>query len=391
MDSGATLVKLEELDRRVLDILPVGVLVRDPGGAAVYANQECRRLLGEDVIEPGGDGRPLVVAGTAQPYPDERDPCSRGLLGEASRVTDMEVLTPDGRVPLVVSGTPLRGPDGRLTHLLLTYADVGAAQAGPGTALAQATFAGLFDQVLHSVALLDADGTMLEANRRPFELTGWRREDAIGHPFWETPWWRGSPALQARVRESVRRAAAGEAIVEESEYHVASGPPRVTLRALNPVRDAEGNVRHILVVAHDVTELRHAEHEASQLAAIVEGAVDFIALTDARERVRYLNPAGRVMVGMHARAPLPGTFSELLTEDGLWQLRDEAEPALAQTGTWRGETQLRHFGGGDPIDVFMTAMVLPDPPDDDAGVAFVCQDIRERRRIEAALAKALDR
>jgi PAS domain S-box-containing protein len=165
----------------------------------------------------------------------------------------------------------------------------------------------------------------------------------------------------------------------------------MSLRALNPLRDSDGTVKYVLLVAHDVTDLRQAERTARQLAAVVEGSVDFVALTDARERVHYVNPAGRVLVGLPAEGPAPVPLTTYLSEEGLWRLRDEAEPALAQTGTWRGESQLRHFPSGATIHVFMTAMILPDAPDEEAGVAFICQDLRERRRIEAALAEALRR
>lgn len=372
----------------------MGVLVADASGTPIYANEECLRLLGRGVL-PAGGRRPgevyqTTVAGSDEPYPTSRTPLQRALEGEATRVDDMEVRHPEGPVPLYAGGVPVMGDDGQVLFAVAYFGDASGqgptALTGAGTD-AEAVFLGLFDQEIHSVALLSPDGTLMAANRRPFKISGWRREDAMGRPLWETGWWAGSRELQEQLRAALGKAAAGHPVVEESPYFVASGEQRISLRALSPIRGPGGEIRNILLVAHDVTDLRRAEREARRLAAIVEGSVDFIALADGRNRIQYLNPAGRELVGLTPETSLPETLEAYLTEEGRGRARDEAIPALAQTGFWRGECQLRHFGTGELIDVSMSATILPDPGEE-AGVAFICQDLRERKRVEAALVEA---
>ena len=43
---------------------------------------------------------------------------------------------------------------------------------------------------------MDLDGTILEANRLSWEACGYTREQIVGKPFWEGPWWAPSPSTR---------------------------------------------------------------------------------------------------------------------------------------------------------------------------------------------------
>src|SRR5262249_3811448 len=144
-------------------------------------------------------------------------------------------------------------------------------------------FEALFNQSGIFAGILDLDGTLREANDLSLDWCGYTREEVLGRPFWETPWWRGSADVQARIRFAAEKAAAGFVFREELPYWVADGSERAVDFAMHPIRDRAGAVLFLHPTGVDVTErkraavvLRDHEQRLGWLAAIVESSDDAI-------------------------------------------------------------------------------------------------------------------
>ena len=61
---------------------------------------------------------------------------------------------------------------------------------------ANAKFESVFNQSGIFAGIMDLDGDLLEVNELAVEWCGYTREEVLGRPFWETPWWRGSEEMQ---------------------------------------------------------------------------------------------------------------------------------------------------------------------------------------------------
>ncbi|MFO0893238.1 MAG: PAS domain-containing protein [Isosphaeraceae bacterium] len=70
----------------------------------------------------------------------------------------------------------------------------------------------VIDGILAMVGVLTPDGVLVEANRPALVIAGLRPEDVLGKPFEQTYWWSYSPEIQERLRETMRRARAGETL-----------------------------------------------------------------------------------------------------------------------------------------------------------------------------------
>lgn len=120
-------------------------------------------------------------------------------------------------------------------------------------------FRGIFDQALHFIGLLHTDGRVIETNQTSLDFAGITVGEVIGKPFWETPWWSHSPALQRRLQDAVRRAAAGEMIRFEATHPRRDGGVAHIDFSLKPVRDADGAVTLLIPEGRDITEQQEAE------------------------------------------------------------------------------------------------------------------------------------
>lgn len=104
------------------------------------------------------------------------------------------------------------------------------------------------DHLGHFVGLLTPDGTLLEANATALRAGGVSRDDVIGRPFWEAPWWSYSTDVQRRLRDAIDRAGNGEVVRYDAAVMARDAGRSLTTIdfQLTPVRDADGVVRYLV-------------------------------------------------------------------------------------------------------------------------------------------------
>lgn len=148
----------------------------------------------------------------------------------------------------------------------LAVGDVCLSAADPPDRLREKLARVVLDEMYQFVALLDRDGRVLEVNRAALDGAGIHLSEIRGRPFWETRWWAVSREAQAKVRDAIRRAAAGEFVRFDVEnYGAGAGHDAIVVDfSLNPVRDASGRVVYLLPEGRNITEKKKAEAEIAR-------------------------------------------------------------------------------------------------------------------------------
>ena len=129
------------------------------------------------------------------------------------------------------------------------------------TATANARFRAFFEQGPLFAGIMAVDGTIIEPNRLSLEGCGYTREEVVGKPFWECPWWSPSEALVERIRAASALAAAGETFRAEMPYFVADGDERMVDLILLPIKDEAGRVVFLAPIGTDITDRKRAEEQ----------------------------------------------------------------------------------------------------------------------------------
>jgi PAS domain S-box-containing protein len=121
-----------------LEAMPVGVFIINAEGEPYYTNHIGQQILGQGAMS---NDKPLRVyaevsgeqlsevyqaylAGTDELYPSDRLPVLRALLGESTRVDDMEVRHFDKIIPIEVLGKPIYDESGNLAFAIATFFDI---------------------------------------------------------------------------------------------------------------------------------------------------------------------------------------------------------------------------------------------------------------------------
>jgi PAS domain S-box-containing protein len=144
-------------------------------------------------------------------------------------------------------------------------ADMRERQLLAEAAAAHAKFHAFFEQGALFAWLMDVTGTVLEANRLAWEASGYTKDQIVGRPLWEGPWWASSAELAAQIETTAGRAAAGEIVQAEVPYYAGDGTERAAAVTIQPIRDDTGRVLLLAAAGIDITERKRAEAERKAL------------------------------------------------------------------------------------------------------------------------------
>jgi PAS domain S-box-containing protein len=193
-------------------------------------------------------------------------------LQEQGRFRSMEVTvgTKSGPRFALVSGEVVELDSG--PHFLLVGAAIDrqkafeerfrALQAAQSVAQeVESKFRVIFDQSVELMGVLTLDGILQDVNRAALEMIGAQRDEVVGQPFWETPWWNHSETLQDQLKGWIEQAARGEVVVLEADHPAPEGGLRTVEALLAPIRDASGSPNFLIAVGHDITDRVQAEKE----------------------------------------------------------------------------------------------------------------------------------
>ena len=234
-----------------------------------------------------------------------------------------------------------------------------------------------------SPVIMELDGTIVEANRLSWEGCGYTREQVVGKPFWEGPWWasvaRARGADQGGVRAGDRRRDVpwGDALLRRRRQRADRGHHDRADQGRGGPGAVPGPDRH----RHHrpqarrgrAAEVRHAGREQHRLHRHVRPA--------GRPLLRQPRRAGdgRAWTTSSRRAGTP--CADFFFPEDQPRIMDEFFPSVLEKGHGEIEVRFRHFKTGEARWMAYKVLTLPDA----AGRADGLRDGQPgRHRAEAA-------
>ena len=204
-------------------------------------------------LQPDQDAPPIVryVDFVYQPIKDEFGQVV-GIFVEGADVTDRAMVD-----------AALRESEARLRALNATL-EQRVAERTAELKASEARMRTIFETGFQYQGLMTPEGVLLDANTASLQGIQARLEDVVGRPFWETPWFTGTPGLPEQVRETIERVAGGESVRREVHVNLPEGGWRWFDFSLRPLTDADGQVIAIVPEAVEFTERRAAEEALLQ-------------------------------------------------------------------------------------------------------------------------------
>lgn len=165
----------------MLEALPLGIVVVDPGGQPHYANRVAQEILGGDLSELAGAlSERVYVAGTRESYPASRTPLARALEGETSSVDDMVIVSEGTDRDLQVWGAPIRDEAGATQFGIASFVDITARRRfEKQLAESEQRYRLLFERNLAGVFVNTLGGRIIDVNEAAASMFGYSREEAL--------------------------------------------------------------------------------------------------------------------------------------------------------------------------------------------------------------------
>ncbi len=345
----------------ILEEIPCGIMVIDPGLHIVRHNRLFGKVFGESL------GKPCytVIKG-------EREPCdrcaARDSFADGQQRTHEEVgRDRQGRtINYLAQLTPLRDDSGQVSHVAAITTDL------TSTKRLQREYQTLFEKVPCYVTVLNRDRRVVKANemfRRTFgeprgehcfKLFKHRHEECDNCPA----------ALTFTDGESHSARHVGTSKDGRETHYVVSTAPLVR-------NDQE--VTHVIEMCLDVTETTKLEDELVQASryrkALVEHSLDAIVVTDADDKVMLMNPAAEKLWGQSRDQAIGKKIPAGVLPKGLRQQRAASDEAFLLP-----DTRLTNVDG-EEIPVRLAGMTLYRD-ERRLGGALIAQDLREIKELE---------
>ena len=400
----------------------------DHGWPMEVVRGDCERLTGYPAAAlQRGD----VVWGEDVLHPDERDRMWESVQDALANDDPFEVTyrirTADGETRwLWERGRAVDTPDGEVLEGFIIDITERTERERELTRIKR-QYETVFADPNILVAHIDTDGTLVDVNPTAMEYVDADRDDVLGEPFRETPWFDHSAAAREAVDARIDRARSGEYAEFEGDRVRPNGEPYAVEGVFRPVTDDGGAVVSILVSARDVTDYRdrteelaaerdryqslfensplviweqdHSEAMASLSATVPEAVdVETYLLEHPEEIDRLLD---RVEVRDVNRNALPyydaDSKAELMDNLDAVMVEETAELLAAQWAAFadgatefRTETEARTLSG-DRIEELLQVVVPEDAAEDYSRVYVIGTDITDQKRRERRLKRQNER
>ena len=309
----------EKRHRLMLENVLQGVSELDKDGKYVYVNEAYAQMVGRSQSELLTLGWQVTVA------PESIDELKSAF----------SQMIKDGRSETIAKGLRADGTEFYKHVVMVAKHDEEGHYAGNYCFMRDVTqetelknqlnevaqkFQAIFNQTYQFVGLMTPDGVLIEANETACNNSGVKLEEVLNKPFWETPWWSHSPALQNRLKDAVKQARNGEFVRFEATHPTPDGSLICVDFSLKPVKDELGNVVLLIPEGRDITYFKETQDSLQHYTSLlekseerfnlaIEGASDGIWDWDIAENNVYYSPRFKELMG-YKDAEMGNEFSD---------------------------------------------------------------------------------
>ncbi|MCX6660653.1 MAG: PAS domain S-box protein, partial [Candidatus Bathyarchaeota archaeon] len=289
-DSASTLDASEQRLHNLIDYAAVAIAFVDLRGRLTHVNSSFADLLGYQADELLGRSFKDFL------HPADRSRIVRlflkvGLLRRQPRMMEFRALHKDGHTLHLMSKPTRTIQNGKTIGFQAILTDITERKRAQDTAEMYSQFLeAVIENIPEPIVIKGRDSKHLIVNKAHLELTGKTRNETIGKTDYEL-----YPKDQAeRFRREDERVITGDKTIVLPELILddENGLEHILHCRKTPLRNAEGNISHIISIANDITESKKMEESLREseekYRAIVENSPSLILILQ-EGTIKYVN------------------------------------------------------------------------------------------------------
>jgi PAS domain S-box-containing protein len=263
----------QERAEGILASITDGFIALDPDWRFIYVNAAAERMMGrphEDLIGKSYWEEYPHIIGTTLEVDLRRAMAERVSIGfehhaSSGRWYDLRFYpTRDGNLSLYFQDITERKDAVEALLRLNETLEVQIAERTAELRSKEARLRAIFENSYTYQGFMTPDGTLLDANSTSLFGIDAKLEDVAGKPFWDTPWFTGTPGMSETVRSAIPTVASGQVVRQEIRVNLPVGGWRWFDFQMRPVLDRLGSMVGIAPEAVEVTARRQAEEALRQ-------------------------------------------------------------------------------------------------------------------------------
>jgi PAS domain S-box-containing protein len=298
-------------------------------------------------------------------------------------------------VDVSLSISPIRNPSGEVVGAAGVARDITERKRAEA-ALRESDdrFRGVFEHAPFGMSVTALDGRFIQVNPALRRMLGYSEVELLAKSWTELT--HPDDVATSLQREALLLQDAAEYLEAEKRYLHRGGAIVWARIRIALVRDSLGRPLHFVVHVDDITErkraeqaLRESEERRRTMAHALECAGEFISITDAGDRILYVNDAFRKAYGYRQEELIGQPIAIVRSPRTSTEIQNRILPATLQ-GAWCGELWNRAKDGREFVVSLATSRVYDQ---DGRGIALVgvARDITDHRRAERKLQESEER
>lgn len=411
-NAEASLRKERDLNARLLETSPAGILMLDKTGKIMFANASAEQVLGlsfNDMIKLAYNSEYWHIANyNGSTFPNEKLPFDLVLTtGKPVNNVHHSIKKQDGQTALLtINASPLFNQSGAVEGVVATVEDI-TEQVRAADALRESEqkFRTIIEQTMEGFVLVDENGTVIEWNKAMESLSGINRDDIMGIPFQDIQTKipqpdQQSPEWYEQIENAMLEA---NKTVQSSIFYkpidiiIKNQGGRIIYaqQSIFPVK--LGNGLRIGSIIRDITGLKAAEmalRDSEELyRTLVETSPDGIILLDLKGKPLALNKKLALMHGYNSVEEILSsglTITDFIVHSDKKRAIKNAIKTI-RIGQFISAEYLAVHRDKSTFPIEINSSVIHDKDGAPLGYVIVSRDITERKRAEESLREGEER
>jgi PAS domain S-box-containing protein len=336
--------------RAIVDAAEEAIVGVDRRGNILFFSPSAQRVYGwraDEVV-----GQPVTILISDHDRHLLPEVLSALQAGQTVRREGLARRKDGSHVEAELNASPILGPDGRMQGTALIVLDTSARER------AQRMLERFFEHAPNVIAVKGLDGRYLLYSAQGRAIVRRPKDEFIGRTDREI--WGDTFAEQLEEQDE-RVIRENRPITFENTWAGSAGEPLSFVTTKFPLPGPGGAPEAIGVIAADVTEIRRAETDRMQLAALVQAAPDAIIARDRDGRIATWNPGAEQMFGYTAQEAIGRSYVELVVppdeRDRVAHIVDKVNTGETRTGR---SFRVRADGSRFPVQVSLAPLTMLD-------------------------------